>query len=277
MFNKKFIFVGLIFLIVACLAVSFINADEPVTVTITDIRENGTDLIVDGTFYINNNSSTPYTGNVALYSTCPPGYQPGTVSWNWIGPTQSGNVSFVIKDRSIADYDSITIMTEPDTQFNDSWNATNPWVSPLDNTTVNQSITNNSDGGIDLNVTVSNISNDTDIPIVVVKNDSEGSNSTNISVPIVNGTGSIVIPINNSNLNNGTSIQVIVNGKSNGNFADGFTGYKSSKSKPYIHIINNRHSNNHSVGLLKTGNYIPGILVLLMILVIIVTLSKRKD
>jgi hypothetical protein len=270
MFNKKFIYVGLLLMILGIIGASFISADQPIIVKILDVKNVGDNLEVDASFF--NQDGSPYTGNIALKSTAPPGFQPSAQSW---GYTNEGYFNFTILNRQISDYDSITIFTEPCEQNNDTYFE--DWISSLDNTTVDQAITNNSDGGVDVNVNISGISNDTtDIPIVVNTNNSESNNSSNINVPIVNGTGSIVVPIDNSNLDNGTSIQVIINGKSNGNFKDGFTGYKSSKSKPYIHIINN-HLNSNSVGLLKTGNYIPGILVILMILVIIVTVSKRKD
>jgi hypothetical protein len=236
-FNSKIVLLLLVGLFVGVSSLAFISsADQKVIVNITSIQNVGNNLEVNASFTYEN--GTHYVGSVALKSTAPPGYQPSTQDWEYI--PDSGNKTFLIQNRGLQDYDSITVYAEPWEQYNASWYGNDTWGSPLDNTTVNQSISNNSNGSVDVNVdvnvtpnnNVTNTTNVTNVTVnVVVTNSTSVVNNNTIIIPITNGSGSGQITINN--LSNGDSVQTTVPGSFDNNSYDPYhpenpiTGYKS--------------------------------------------------
>lgn len=211
------------------------NADSnTVNVVINSIENVGNNLEVNATFtYLN---GAPYTGSVALKSTSPPGFSPSTQDWEYI--PSNGLKTFLIQNRQLQDYDSITVYAEPLENNNASWYANSSWDSPLDNTTVNQSINQSGDNTtVDVDV---NSSANSSIPIIIISND---TNSTIIINTDESGSGSGSITVNNTD-----NIQTVVPGKVTGGSAkypSSYTGYKSVKSPV--------HNSNHNIKASESG------------------------
>jgi hypothetical protein len=238
-FTNKII-LSLVCLFVCFSSLAFMVADDPVIVTITSIENVGNNLEVNATFkYLND---TPYTGSVALKSTAPPGFSPSTQDWEYI--PSDGNKTFLILNRQLQDYDSITVYAEPWEQYNASWYGNDTWDSPLNNTTVNQSVDTDTNGSVVVNVNITNATDNSTVPVIVVTNSSDGGSTSdivNISTDLTgSGSGQIVIP----NLDNNTSydIQTIVNGSVTGGTSTdikSYTGYKSVKAPVHSKVKSN--------------------------------------
>jgi hypothetical protein len=230
------------------------SSDIPIDIKILSIENVGDNLEVNTSFIYSN--GTPYTGSVALKSTAPPGFQPSTQDWEYI--PSDGLKTFLIQNRQISDFDSITIYAEPAEQYNTSWYYNTIWNSPLDNTTVNQTINQGSNNTtIDVNI---NTTSNSSIPVIII------SNNTNTSI-IINtsstGTGNSSITINDTD-----NIQTIINGKITSgtpNNPDSYKGYKSVKSPVYHNNKHNNVNNNTGVGM-RNCNIDPVVLLIIMLI-----------
>jgi hypothetical protein len=212
-------------------------------------------------------NGTPYTGSVALKSTAPPGFQPSTQDWEYIGET--GLKSFVIQNRQLQDFDSITVYAEPAEQYNTTWLGNSTWNSPLDNTTVNQTINetgNNTTVDVEVNSSVNS-----SIPVIIISND---TNSTIIVNTNSSGSGSGSITINGTG-----DVQTIVHGVVTGgdpNNPSSYTGYKSVKS-PVHHSNKDLNGYQDGVSMLNCGFPLDGFLLLCCVAIVIILIIGKRD
>jgi hypothetical protein len=266
--NYKDLLVAFCFIIFVLSLLVLTNSTDSnsVIVKILSVENVGNNLEVNASFMYLNNS--PYTGSVALKSTAPPGFQPSTQSWAYI-PSDGLN-SFVIQNRQLQDFDSITIYAEPAEQYNTTLLFNSTWDSPLDNTTVNQTVNQSADNTtVDVEV---NSSSNSSIPVIIISND---TNSTIIINTNSSGSGSGSITINDS-----SDVQTVVPGVVTGgdpNNPSSYTGYKSVKSPVYHSDKALNGSNQDGVSMLNCGLPIDDFLLLCCVIIVFVLIIGRRE
>jgi hypothetical protein len=264
--NYKDLLVVFCFIIFVLSLLVLANSSEtPIDIKILSIENLNGNLVINTSFnYAGNN--TPYVGSIAIRG-LDTSNNPSTQSW---GYTSDGLNTFTILNRQIQDFSELTVFAEPLEDNNLTYFSNTTFVSPLNNTTVSQNITENGDNTT-VNVNVSNVTENSSIPVIIISND---TNSTVIISTDGNGSGLGSITINNTD-----NIQTVVPGKITGGDPknpSSYTGFKTMKSSVYHNKAVNNGSND-GVGMRECGTPIDDFLLLIGIVIVLIIFGGRQD